>query len=79
MKKLLFVIPMFAFLLSTAQDKSIVEWLNSNAIPIEDATPTTPPNAFAANVPQKFKDAGVFFNGNFIFCSYRFFVWVVKY
>jgi len=60
MKKLLSIISLFVFLFSSAQDKAVIEWLNVNAIPIEDATPTTPPNAFAANVPQKFKDARIF-------------------
>lgn len=51
---------MFVFLVSTAQDKTVVEWLNANAIPIEDATQTASPSAFANVVPQKFKDARVF-------------------
>lgn len=60
MKRLLFIISLFAFFVSTAQDKAVVEWLNTNAIPIEDATQYTPPTAFAANASQKFKDARVF-------------------
>lgn len=60
MKKLLFIISLFVFLFSSAQNKAVIEWLNVNAIPIEDATPKTPPNAFATNVPQKFKDARIF-------------------
>ncbi|MFY7730627.1 MAG: hypothetical protein ACOVRN_13985 [Flavobacterium sp.] len=52
MKKLLFIIPLFGFSFFGARVKAVVAWLNVNAIPIEDATPTTPPNAFAANLPQ---------------------------
>ncbi|MFP9115162.1 erythromycin esterase family protein [Flavobacterium sp. RHBU_3] len=60
MKKLLFSIAAFCSLLLHAQNQPVVEWINTNAIVIEDATPTTPPAAFAANVPKKFKDARVF-------------------
>lgn len=60
MKRLLFIIPLFTFLVSAAQDKALVAWLNTNAIPVEDATQTTPLSAFAANAPQKFKNAQIF-------------------
>ena len=60
MKKLLLIIPFFIFLVSAAQDKAVVAWLNANAIPVEDATQTTLPTAFANALPQKFTDARVF-------------------
>ncbi len=73
MKKLLFIIPLFVFSFSSVQDKAVIEWLNVNAIPIEDAIPTTPPTAFAANVPQKFKDSGIFLMVTLFFVVIGFF------
>lgn len=43
-----------------AQDANIINWLNTNAITIEDTKPDTPLTAFAQNVPPKFKDARIF-------------------
>lgn len=60
MKKIITTVLFLVTVITNAQDKAIVDWLNSNATPIEDATPTTPPTAFAANTPQKFKDARIF-------------------
>ncbi|MFP9115161.1 erythromycin esterase family protein [Flavobacterium sp. RHBU_3] len=59
-KNLTIYILLFIVALTRAQDKNVVAWLDANATPIEDATPTTPPTAFAASVPQKFKDARIF-------------------
>lgn len=50
----------FVTAIISAQEKAVVSWLNTNAIPVEDATQTTPLTAFAANTPQKFKDARIF-------------------
>ncbi len=46
--------------MATAQDKAVVNWLNTNAIPIEDAMQSTPLTSFTASAPQKFKNARIF-------------------
>lgn len=46
--------------MACSAQNEIINWLNTNAITIEDAKPDTPLTAFAKNVPQKFKDARIF-------------------
>ena len=43
-----------------AQDYKAVNWINENAIKIEDANPDTNLTLFNNNIPQKFTDAKVF-------------------
>lgn len=43
-----------------AQDKKAVEWINENAVKIEDANPGSDLTIFNNNVPQKFADAKIF-------------------
>lgn len=60
MKKLLLSVFVFCSVLINAQESNVLQWLNTNAIPVEDASQNTPLTAFSKNVPQKFKDARIF-------------------
>lgn len=42
------------------QDEPVLQWINTNAIVIEDADQNAPFTAFAQKVPQGFKDARIF-------------------
>ncbi|RTY80785.1 erythromycin esterase family protein [Flavobacterium sp. LS1P28] len=43
-----------------AQNQKAVNWINENAIKIEDANPDTNLTIFSNNIPQKFADAKIF-------------------
>lgn len=60
MKRLLPYFLLLCIFISNAQDKAVIDWINSNAIVIEDANPDTKLVSFDKNVPQRFKDARVF-------------------
>ncbi len=53
------IIYVLALHLSAQEDKTI-NWINENAIKIEDANPDTQLSIFNANVPKKFAKAQIF-------------------
>lgn len=53
-------ISFFLLFQTYAQDYTAVNWINENAIKIEDANPDTNLTIFNNNIPQKFTDAKVF-------------------
>lgn len=59
MNKLLIALFLCVTLMCHSQEKAI-QWINTNAIPIEDANPITPPANFGAHVPAAFKNARIF-------------------
>lgn len=54
------VISFFLLFNAYAQNQNAVNWINENAIKIEDANPDTNLTIFNNNVPKKFADAKVF-------------------
>ncbi|KGO85484.1 hypothetical protein Q765_15765 [Flavobacterium rivuli WB 3.3-2 = DSM 21788] len=58
--KYIYVAALLCCNLTFSQNTDVVNWINKNAVVIEDANADTPLAAFAKNVPQKFKDARVF-------------------
>lgn len=60
MRKSLAAILAFAFVSSVAQNKTAVSWIDSKAIPIENANPDSELLNFDRNKPQKFTEARVF-------------------
>jgi len=54
------VISFFILFQTYAQDDNAVNWINENAIKIEDANPDTNLTIFNNNTPQKFADAKIF-------------------
>jgi erythromycin esterase len=60
MKIFLLGITFFLLFQTYAQDDKAVNWINENAIKIEDANPDTNLTIFNNNIPQKFADAKVF-------------------
>lgn len=51
---------LFQLFQANAQDNKAVNWINQNAIKIEDANPDTNLIIFNNNIPQKFADAKIF-------------------
>ena len=60
MRILISVISLFILFQTYAQDYKAVNWINENAIKIEDANPYTNLTIFNNNIPQKFTEAKVF-------------------
>lgn len=60
MKRLLPYSLLFFISIIKAQDKAVTDWINSNAVVIEDANPDTKLVNFDKNVPDNFKNARVF-------------------
>lgn len=60
MRTFLLFITFFLVLQTYAQNQKAVNWINENAIKIEDANPDTNLTIFNKNVPQKFANAKIF-------------------
>lgn len=60
MKLLLLGITFLVYLPLQAQKETVLEWINSNAIKIEDANPDTKLSLFNDNIPKTFQDAKIF-------------------
>ena len=85
MKSLLFT---FLFLLSftiNAQEEEVINWINQNAIEIEDADPNADLPNFNNQIPEKFKNAKIFGFGEashhgkeFFNIKAKFFKYLVK-
>ena len=85
MKSLLFT---FLFLLSftiNAQEEEVINWINQNAIEIEDADPNAELPNFNNQIPEKFKNAKIFGFGEashhgkeFFNIKAKFFKYLVK-
>ncbi|MDP2159823.1 MAG: erythromycin esterase family protein [Flavobacterium sp.] len=61
------------YCISNAQETAVLEWINSNAIPIEDVNPNSPLLIFDQKAPQLFKDAQLFGFGEASHHSKEFF------
>src|SRR5690606_7314109 len=68
-----------------AQDNEIINWINNNAIKIEDADPDTELLEFSENIPTKFANAKIFGFGEathhgkeFFNIKAKFFKYLVK-
>ena len=53
-------ISFFLLFQTYAQNQKAVNWINENAIKLEDANPDTNLSIFSNNIPQKFADAKIF-------------------
>ena len=53
-------ISFFLLFQTHAQNQKAVNWINENAIKLEDANPDTNLSIFSNNIPQKFADAKIF-------------------
>lgn len=60
MRIYILTITYFILFQTYAQDDKAVNWINENAIKIEDANPDTNLTIFNNNIPQKFADAKIF-------------------
>ncbi|WP_426092229.1 erythromycin esterase family protein [Flavobacterium sp. DSR3-2] len=60
MKIFISAISFFLLFETYAQNQKAVNWINENAIKIEDANPDTNLTIFSNNIPQKFADAKIF-------------------
>lgn len=60
MKIYLVLIICFLTLNLYAQDEKTINWINNNAIKIEDADPDKKPSIFHNNIPHKFENAKIF-------------------
>lgn len=60
MRTFISAITFFILFQTYAQDDKAVNWINENAIKIEDANPDTNLSIFNNNIPKKFADAKVF-------------------
>jgi erythromycin esterase len=60
MKKIFLYFSLSIALFSQGQNKNAVDWINANALAIEDANPDSNLTLFDHNVPEGFKDARVF-------------------
>lgn len=85
MKHLLLAIVCFLTLQLQAQDEKTLDWINNNAIEIEDADPDTELSIFNENIPEKFADAKIYgfgeasHNGKeFFTLKAKFFKYLVK-
>lgn len=72
-KTFLFGVLHFLSLLTYAQNDKTVQWINQNAITIEDANPDTKLSNFHTNMPKKFAKAKIFGFGEATHYSKEFF------
>lgn len=85
MKIFISAISFFLVFQTYSQDEKAVNWINENAIKIEDANPDTNLSIFNNNIPQKFADAKIFGFGEtthqgkeFFDIKSKFFKYLVK-
>jgi len=83
---LLFSIIISTFSTFGQKEQHIVDWININAIPIEDVNPNSPLVAFNKNIPEQFENAKLFGFGEashhgkeFFDLKAKFFKYLVKY
>ncbi len=76
---------LFSTLILNGQNNTVVNWINENAIKIEDANPDTNITIFNNNIPKKFADAKLFGFGEathqgkeFFNLKAKFFKYLVK-
>lgn len=60
MKKICFLFVVLSVFVSKAQTNNVVDWINSNAIVIEDSNPNNTPIEFDKKAPQKFTNARIY-------------------
>jgi erythromycin esterase len=60
MKKLLIIIAIFNLIQLNSQNLKAINWINENAIEIEDANPNTKLSNFHENLPKKISDSKIF-------------------
>lgn len=85
MKNILLLILNLIALNTSAQDKEVLNWINENAIEIEDADPNTDLPNFHKKIPDSFKNAKIFGFGEashhgkeFFNIKAKFFKYLVK-
>ena len=59
-KKYLIIVMLFSLFVVNGQNDKVVNWINENAIKIEDSNPDTRLSIFNNSVPNKFSDAKIF-------------------
>jgi len=77
--KYIYVLALLCFNLSHAQDTAVTDWVNKNAIVIEDANQDTPLTNFKAKGSDIFKDVKLFGFGEATHFTKEFFDLKVKY